>query len=335
MVGSRAGESAPREAGSSDGRVTLWGIEVFRAIAEEGAIQGAARRLGVSASAVSQQLTSLEAALATTLIERAARPLRLSAAGSIFLRHARIMLEAAEEARAEIARADLSALPALRLGMIEDLEADVTPALLASLPEELALARFTLETGPSHHLLAQLEARTLDLVVTADLGAEARAAREVHGLIREPFVAVLPPGHAPRPLGPGAAMDGLPLIQYATRHLMGGQIAAHLIAHGHVPGARYELDSYHAILAMVAAGHGWAILTPLALHRARRFHGAVEVAPLPLPAFSRNLVISARPGALGAIPARVAERLRHLLEHEVINPALGHWPWLEGELALL
>ena len=42
------------------GRVTLWGIEVFLAVAEEGAISAAARRLGVSPSAISQQLTGIE-----------------------------------------------------------------------------------------------------------------------------------------------------------------------------------------------------------------------------------------------------------------------------------
>ena len=36
--------------------MTLWGIESFLAVAEEGAISAAARRLGVSPSAISQQL---------------------------------------------------------------------------------------------------------------------------------------------------------------------------------------------------------------------------------------------------------------------------------------
>ena len=50
------------------GRITLWGIEVFVAIAEETSITAAARRLGASASAVSQQLTNLETALGTALL---------------------------------------------------------------------------------------------------------------------------------------------------------------------------------------------------------------------------------------------------------------------------
>ena len=58
-----------------DGRFTLWGIEVFLAAAEEGAISAAARRLGASPSAVSQQLSGLEAALGAVLLNRSTRPM--------------------------------------------------------------------------------------------------------------------------------------------------------------------------------------------------------------------------------------------------------------------
>ena len=58
----------------STGRVTLWGIEVFLAIAEEGSISAAARRLGSSPSAVSQQLSGLETTLGAQLFDRGARP---------------------------------------------------------------------------------------------------------------------------------------------------------------------------------------------------------------------------------------------------------------------
>ena len=67
----------------TQGRVTLWGIEVFLAVAEEGAISGAARRLGVSPSAVSQQVAGLELAVGAQLLDRTARPVRLTPAGEI------------------------------------------------------------------------------------------------------------------------------------------------------------------------------------------------------------------------------------------------------------
>ena len=81
------------------GRVTLWGVEIFLAVAEEGAISAAARRLGVSPSAISQQLTGLEAALGAVLLDRSARPMRLTPAGAMFRRHAQVILNAEAEAR--------------------------------------------------------------------------------------------------------------------------------------------------------------------------------------------------------------------------------------------
>lgn len=310
------------------GRVTLWGIECFLAVAEEGAISAAARRLGVSPSAISQQITGLEAALGSPLLDRSARPMVLTPGGQMFRRHAQTILNAEAEARADLAMADLSGLTTLRLGMIEDFDAEVTPALLTALAQDLRGCRFLLETGASHRLLDQLEARALDVIVAADQGTEGGAEgwREVHPILSEPFVAVTPQGKG---------IEGLPLIQYTARHLMGRQIAAHLARQNLRPAHRFELDSYSAILAMVAQGEGWTILTPLALHHAARFRPAVSVAPLPFAPLDRSLSLSARAGVLRDIPGQVAVRLKGLVNEQVLKPALRDWPWMEPSLRLL
>lgn len=310
----------------AEGRVTLWGIEVFLAAAEEGAISAAARRLGVSPSAVSQQLTGLEAALGASLLDRSTRPMAVTPAGTMFRRHAQTILNAAQEARAELALADLAGLTTLRLGMIEDFEADVTPRLLSALAEDLKGCRFLLETGPSHRLLDLLETRALDIVVAADTADEAGDWREVHPILREPFLAVCPHGKGP---------EDLPLIQYTARHLMGRQIAAHLARLGVKPASRFELDSYHAILAMVADGAGWAILTPLALHQARRFRDRIEVMPLPFAALDRTLSLSARAGMLREVPGQISQRLKGLIEAEVVQPMRAAYPFIGNSLRVL
>lgn len=312
----------------AEGRVTLWGIETFVAAAEEGSISAAARRLGVSPSAVSQQLSGLESALGAVLLDRSGRPMQVTPAGAMFRRHAQVILNAASEARAELAMADLSGMTTLRIGVIEDFDSDVTPRLLSALSRDLKGCRFLLETGASHRLLDQLEARALDIVVAADSVGEASSEdwREVHPLMSEPFVAVVPPG---------AAIGDLPLIQYTARHLMGRQIAAHLSRHGLKPAHRFELDSYAAILAMVAGGEGWTILTPLALHQARAFRPAVEVRPLPFPALERTLSLSARAGILHDVPGQITARLKPLVSEVVIAPALAACPWLSPALRVL
>ena len=311
-----------------EGRVTLWGIEVFVAAAEEGSISAAARRLGVSPSAVSQQLSGLEAALGATLLDRSGRPVQVTPAGAMFRRHAQTILNAASEARAELAMADLSGMTTLRLGVIEDFDSDVTPRLLSALASDLKGCRFLLETGASHRLMDQLEARALDIVIAADTASDTAPEdwREIHPILSEPFVAVAPPGRQ---------IDDLPLILYTARHLMGRQIAAHLSRHGLKPAHRFELDSYAAILAMVAGGEGWTILTPLALHQARAFRAQVEVRPLPFAALARTLSLSARAGILQDVPAQIAQRLKPLIAEVVITPALATTPWLAPALRIL
>jgi DNA-binding transcriptional LysR family regulator len=262
------------------------------------------------------------------------RPFALTPAGELFRARAQAILNEAAEARAELAMGDLSRVARVNLGMIEDLDADVTPRLLSALGRDLRHSRFLLETGASHRLFDLLEARTLDLIVAADMGAMEDWA-EVHPLLEEPFVAAVPKGA----VAPGddamAALSRLPLVQYTTRHLMGRQIAAHLVRHNLRLDHRYELDSYHAIMAMVADGAGWSILTPLGFMRAGRFRDRADVVPLPFPPFSRTISLTARRQVLLDLPERMAGLLRPLLSELIVAPCRDRMPWLGDSLRVL
>ncbi len=318
---------------ASAGRITLWGVEVFVATAEEASISAAARRLDTSAATVSQQLTNLEGAIGTTLLNRGERPVTLTPAGEMFLRRANTILNEADQARAELAMADLSRLTRFRLGMIEDFDADVTPRLLGRMADELKNCQFLLETGASHRLFEALDTRALDVIVASDMGV-AMEGMEVHPLLEEPFVAAVPKGV----MAEGDVMRQLrrmPLIQYTTRHVMGRLIAAHLARQNLTLSHRFELDSYHAIMAMVAAGAGWTILTPLGWMRAQRFRARVDIIPLPGPPLCRQISLTARRGVLGDMPTTIAGRLRPLLDEMIVGPAVTELPWLNGQLRLL
>ena len=317
----------------SPGRITLWGIEVFLAAADERSISAAARRLGASPSAVSQQLTNLEAAVGATLLQRNARPIRLTQAGEIMHGRAQTIVNEAAQARAELAIADLSRLTRFRLGMIEDLEADVTPQLLTHMAGELKTCQFLLETGASHYLYDQLDARALDVIVAAELGAESDWV-EVHPLMREGFVVAAPRGM----IAPGddvlSHLKRMPMVQYTQRHYMGRLVNAHLARQNLTLTHRFEIDSYHAILALVSQGTGWTILPPLALMRARRFADRIDVLDLPFEPLSRTISLTARKGILQDMPARVADTLRPILKASIVDPAIAQRPFLEGSLTV-
>ena len=313
------------------GRITLWGIEVFVAIAEEASISSAAQRLGASLSAVSQQLTNLETALGTALLNRNERPMSLTPAGAVFLRRAQTVLNEAMRARAELAMQDLSSLTLLRLGMIEDFDADVTPGLLRGMASELTGCQFLLETGASHRLVDKLNTRALDIIVAAEMGAEADW-MEVHPILTEPFVAAVPKGAVPESVDAMDVLRGMPLILYTERHYMGRIIAAHLARQNLMLSHRFELDSYHAIMAMVAAGAGWTILTPLGFMHAHRFRDDADVLPLPFAPIERTISLTARRDVMQDIPARMASRLRPLARELVVEPSLARMPWLSSSL---
>jgi len=319
---------------TSTGRITLWGIEVFLATADEGSISAAARRLEASPSAVSQQLSNLEAALGTVLLNRASRPVSLTPAGEIFRKRAQLIVNEASQARAELANSDMSALTRFRLGMIEDFDADVTPRLLSDMADTLTGCQFLLETGASHRLYDLLDSRALDVIVAADMGATADW-MEVHPLMVEPFVAAVPKGAVTAGRDVLDQLKSLPLIQYTQRHHMGRQIAAHLARQNLTLSHRFELDSYHAIMAMVAANAGWTILTPLGYLRARRFHNAVEMIELPFDPLTRSISLTARRDVLQDMPHDVAARLRLLLQKIIVDPATKALPWIAKDLKVL
>ncbi len=318
----------------STARLTLRGIEVFLAVVQEGSISLGARKLGASPSSVSQQITNLETALDTRLIDRAARPLRLTPPGNIFLRRAETITSEAALAHSEIASGDLSGLASFRLGMIEDFDANVTPRLLADLSAEFRACHFVLETGASYHLAAMLEARQLDMFVAADFDV-ADHWMDVYPLLSEPFIVVTPPDIIDTGKDVLAQLLKLPLIRYSARQMMGRQIEAHLGKTGLNIPHRFELDSYHAIMAMVSDGAGWTITTPLGYSYARRFMQKVDVMPLPFAPLERRISLLARRDAMGGFPEEIAKKLRPLLREMIVNPCVSDLPWLDPSLCVL
>lgn len=317
----------------TSGRISLWGIEVFVATAEEQSITAAARRLGASPSSVSQQLSNLEGAIGASLLNRRERPVTLTPAGEAFRRRAQNILNEAEQAKSEMARMDHRALTQLRIGVIEDFDAGVTPLLLSQLATEMTSTQFLLETGASHRLYDQLDARALDVIVASDLGAPAKW-MDVHPLMKEPFVAVVPAGTVSESEAQ-ERLPEMPLIQYTKRHHMGRVLADHMARQKLTLANRFELDSYHAIMAMVASGAGWTILTPLGVTHAKRFRDQIDVLPLPFAPLSRTISLAARRDVLGDVPEVIATRLRTLIQDRIVAPSVGHLPWLEGQLAVI
>ncbi len=319
---------------SDHGRLTLRAIEIFVAVIEEGSFSTGARRLGASTSSVSQQVTNLEAALGARLIDRAARPLALTPAGYVFQRRALSILDETARAQVELAELELTSLPQLRLSMLEDFDAEVTPEFVVRLSGALPGCNIIAHAAPSHENLAALDSRDVDMVVAADIEAPSDWV-EQHPILRDPYILITAKDLLAEGEDAVAQLMTAPMVRYASSQLMGRQIETHLRRLRLAPTRRFEFESNHSLMAAVAKTKGWTIITPLGYLRAPRFHAALDARPLPFKSFTRTLSLHARRDVLGALPSRAAGILRTLITAYCIEPALREMPWLAGQFRVL
>jgi DNA-binding transcriptional LysR family regulator len=79
-------------------------LRLLRELEARGTVSAVAQALGYTTSAVSQQLSVLEREAGAVLLERVGRNVQLTDAGRVLVRHAQVLLDAAEAAEAEVAQ---------------------------------------------------------------------------------------------------------------------------------------------------------------------------------------------------------------------------------------
>ncbi len=311
--------------------VTLRGLEVFEALAANGSVALAAEATGLSQPAVSQQLSNLEKALGTPLIERGRRPMRLTPAGRGFLARTEAALRELRMAHSELTVMDLSDLPALDIGLIDDFDNDLTPSLATALAESMTKCRFKLITAQSREISQAMKDGVFHIAIAAHTGEVLDSVVE-YPLAHDPFILVAPRDGVTDPANALSDLRALPFLRYASDQLIARQIEAHLSRECLHFEDRYEIGSHQALMAMVARRIGWAVTTPLGYMRAARFHDDLAAHPLPFTGFARTITLFARADVAPAIPSEVAQTMRRLLQSHVIGPAISRLPWLASDL---
>ena len=169
-------------------------LRYFVAVAEEGSFLTAAqRRLNTSQPSLSRQIRDLEDEVGVELLERQARGVTLTAAGRVFLDHARLALLQVEAATDGARRTAEPQRPVLSMGFLVGLEVTWLPHLLRILREEAPEVEVTLCTQSSPELALALMRGKLDV---AFLRPEKDSAGVIFKILaKEPLIAVLPADH--------------------------------------------------------------------------------------------------------------------------------------------
>ena len=314
--------------------VTLRGLEVFEALAKTGSVAQTAEITGLSQPAVSQQLRNLERALGADLVDHGRRPMRVTTAGKTFLTRTESVLSELRLAQSELTVMDLTHLSTLSIGLIDDFDNDLTLRLATILADSLTKCRFKMITAPSHEITKAMEERSLQIAVSASTGRLIDGIAE-YPVIRDPFILVAPRGYFSDPKAELSLLGDLPLLRYAREQLISRQIEAHLARQKQEFEERFEIGSHLALMAMVARRVGWAVTTPLGYMRAARFHDQIDVFPLPFGAFSRTISVFAGTDFADEVPRDIAQTLRHLVQSQMIDPAISQQPWLTGQLRVI
>ncbi|MDX3226411.1 LysR family transcriptional regulator [Streptomyces sp. ME19-01-6] len=300
-------------------------LRVLRAVAATGSFSAAARELGCTQPAVSQQMKALEQSTGTPLLIRTGREMRLTQAGEALVRHAAGILAGLTAAEEEVAAIAGLRAGRVRLASFPSGSSTLVPTALAAMRAAYPGTRVSLVEAEPPRSVEMLRAGDCEIAVAfrypevepavADAAGPAAAAEGPWGkddlvvrpLLSDRLVGVVPEGHrlaGARAVGIGELAEepwiaGCPRCR---RHLVEVCEAA-----GFTPRIDFATDDYPAVIGLVAAGLGVAVLPELALESVRAKGTArVEVEP----AVRREVVALTLPD-LARVPA-VAATLERL-----------------------
>lgn len=263
-------------------------LRLMRAIADHGSLTAAAAAVGSSQPAVSQQVRRLERRLGTALLERAGRSVRLTEAGRVLAHHGAAVTAAVHAAAAEVTSLTTLRAGRVRLVAFPSASATLVPRALADLRRRHPGLAVTLDEAEPPQALEALRSGACDLAlvftypaVTGDGGRASGSGPDgldglvARHLLDDDSVVALPADH------PAARGDEPDLADLADDVWIAGcprcrgSLLAAGRARGFTPQVAYATDDYVAVLGLVAAGLGVALLPGLVLPTALRTPGVV------------------------------------------------------------
>ncbi|WP_406496692.1 LysR family transcriptional regulator [Streptomyces sp. NBC_00846] len=279
-------------------------LRVLRAVAATGSFSAAARELGCTQPAVSQQMKALEASAGTTLLIRTGREMRLTQAGEALVRHASGILAGLVAAEEEVA-----AIAGLRAGRVRLVSfpsgsSTLVPGALAALRAAHPGTRVSLVEAEPPRSVEMLREGDCDIALAFRYGASGTEWDDlvVRPLLTDRLIGLVPEGHRL------AGADAVAVAELAEEPWIAGcprcrrQLVEVCEESGFTPRIDFATDDYPAVVGLVGAGLGVAVLPELAIESVRPKRArtvAVE------PAIEREIVALTLPD-LAQVPAVAA-----------------------------
>lgn len=243
---------------------TLRQIQYFVAVCEEGTVSGAAQKLSISQSAVTESIKELEGDLGVPLFERHSRGLNITHRGHQFLRHAKTILSDVQGARQAFDNDDNELTGSLHLGVTSLVAGYVLSDILARFRRANPSVVVTAIEDTGEYLEHLLIGGELDAAVMVISNLRDRMALQAEILEVSPYRLWLPLGHelSNRESVQLSDLASEPLIMLTVEEIEEATVKL-LGAFGARPNIAFRTRSVEAVRSLVATGSGVALLPDL------------------------------------------------------------------------
>ena len=235
-------------------------LRTFVTIVDLRSFTRAGRRLGLSQSAISQQIGAQEKQLGVKLLVRAGKGVRPTPAGEILLQYARQILQKVDEAQRVLTAYEATGSGVLRIGAGGAACEHLLPSVLQSFHDAYPRIELRVLSGPSRLTKERLLDGDLDVgMLTLPLVETKLRLLE---LGRDELVVIAAPSHpwATRRRIEPRELTEQPLLVYARRSSTFHIVERMLLESGVFPHIVMEMDHLGAVSSMVKAGLGLAVV---------------------------------------------------------------------------
>jgi len=244
-------------------------LRLLRELGHRGTMTAVAEALGLTSSAVSQQLATLEREAGTKLLEQVGRRVRLTAQGERLAAHADTIVRQVETAARELREFDAQPAGELQVASFSTFARQHLLPAVARAQRRFPRLRVRLSELESDDALLAVREGRCDLALSFAYNLVPRApvaGLSAQPLLEEPVLLALPSSWRDR----GGAVDLRRLARQdwivGSRQSDDGLLAERACAAaGFVPRIAHTIDDYDLMLRMVAAGFGIGFVPRLAL----------------------------------------------------------------------